>query len=184
MPTKVPTEQLATLPCANTSNNIVRAPAAKSTALPAQNQSADVNQEAVPMKLCNLCSNINIDLLSKYDSEFMDNLDHQPGFVALEKSVLAGCEMCSMFLQNVIKQYCDENNNCFPEEARQVFRCVETHGKATCLIGPGWNEGKIDSLSYWIPHTFKEHFMDFMSGFGTTAIFALSNSPSKLGFLL
>lgn len=164
--------------------SLIVTPAVRLTALPSsQYQSAHLDKNIVPMKLCDLCSKLNIDLLSKHGQFWNDTFEHQPGFTALETSASTGCEMCSMFLQCVTKEYCAKEN-CSPEKAHQIFRNAETHGKAPCLMEPKWSGDGIGEVVYSIPYTPNKDPMGWNHHLGTSAQFALSNyGPGKLGFL-
>jgi hypothetical protein len=132
------------------------------------------------MKLCDLCSTLNIDVLSKYGPWPNDCLEHQPNFTALETSASTGCEMCSMFLNGVMKTHCyHQYTKNSPVETLQTFRNAAL-GKASCLIASAWSGGKIIYILYGVPQCVKERPTSYMGGDFTTARFTLRNCKGKL----
>jgi hypothetical protein len=111
-----------------------------------------LSKGAIPMKLCLLCSKLNVDVLSKHGHDGgEDCLQHQPNFTALATSASTGCEMCSMFLESVTKMGCNALE-CSFKEARQRLKTGEDHDYySACLIQTRWERGKISEVKYGIP---------------------------------
>lgn len=119
------------------------------------------DKTSIPMKLCNICSQLNWTVLSHGTP-----IEHQPSFTAL-LTASKECEMCLMFLDGV-----RANSWCSDEQ----FKAVESQGRSPCLI-----EGNESSIKYWIPKRL-EGRMDWMSGAGEMEFFDLSNCYGKHGF--
>ena len=79
-----------------------------------------LGKNTLPMKTCDLCSRLNIDVLLKDDYQ-RDEIKHQTGFTALKTSASMGCEMCSMFLNAAPELYCSEKH-CSAIVAHQAFQ--------------------------------------------------------------
>lgn len=113
-----------------------------------RHERAHLDSNAVPMRLCELCSELSIDRFSDCGHGAKDYLQHQPSFTALEMSASSGCEMCEMFLGGLLKTHC-EYNKCTPDIGYQTLRQRELQGRVTALIKPVWESGKMTVIGYF-----------------------------------
>ncbi|KIW86758.1 uncharacterized protein Z519_12671 [Cladophialophora bantiana CBS 173.52] len=131
-------------------------------------------EDPVPMKLCSLCSALNIDRLWNLEGDWSHPMTHQPSFPALQKSADDGCEMCLMFLECVSLEYCYENG-CSINQCHQVFRKVSRQGESPCLLSADKWANQIHRIDYAIADEYSAGNMTWINRYYTRAGFLLSS---------
>ncbi|KAG9229967.1 hypothetical protein BJ875DRAFT_445475 [Amylocarpus encephaloides] len=106
------------------------------------NARSHLSEDTVPMKLCQLCSKLNLDLIIGNDGT-----QHQATFAGLENSVTAGCEICIMFIGGLLKTYC-ELQKCDLRVGYEKFGEVLTGTTTAGMMKPVWDSGKVTVVCY------------------------------------
>jgi len=130
------------------------------------------------MKTCDVCSKLNLDVLSAEGPSGKGFL-HHPSFELLNSSAAAGCEMCSMFLGGVKTADEDRAYRRHDEELLPWSADPTLLSEVPCLITPKWKLGKIREIKYSIPDGFQKGSVKNWNGQFISAHFLLRNYPGK-----
>jgi len=109
---------------------------------------------AKPMKLCAICQKLNDAMLSRAADERYGYIKHQPNYDALFSSASAGCQLCALFQETIVKVRSEEEQ-CSIGEAHQAFKIRSSHPDSACLISSTTSgKDRLEHIHFGVPYTY------------------------------
>jgi hypothetical protein len=133
------------------------------------------------MKLCSLCSKLNVYKLIKIGDNWRDVRVHQPNFSALESSAAGECEMCLIFIDAALGQQCDEEG-CSLSKAAATFWRAERGGNPSCFLSVTLEKRNLKRIKFSVPHMVIKDDVLWPNSSYCSPSFHVSNYIGKLVF--